>query len=247
MAYLEQEKQQWGKLVIELVNGDSTTYNWPALAAGRKVDCIITDPPFGVKYRSRRSVTKEHDDFVQDIDNDKDRDDAIPCFLDAIRNMEDVLADECDMYVFTRWDIYAEWVEAVSSLSDLGFKFKQLLVWDKGHVGMGDHDASWTASHEMILYCKKGRNLLNKQRSSVLRFDRPDYSTRIHPTEKPVSLLSVFIKISTRPDALIADPFAGSASTLVAAEQTGRSAIGVEKDMKFYDLAMRRLSQSLLF
>lgn len=234
-------------MTVELVNGDSTTYNWPALVNGKSVNCIVTDPPFGVKYRSRRSVTKEHDDFVQDIANDDVIDDAIPCFHDAIRNMADVLADDCDMYVFTRWDIYAEWVGAVNALDDLGFSFKQLLVWDKGHVGMGDLDACWTASHELILYCKRGRNFLNGQRSSVLRFDRPDYSTRIHPTEKPVSLLSVLIKASTRPGELVGDPFAGSGSTLIAAQESGRSAIGIEKDEKFYGLAAGRLSQPLLF
>lgn len=224
---------------------DATTVDWNILTLGNEINCVVTDPPFGVEYQSRRGKTAEHDKYAKEIANDATTDDAIPCFLDAIANMQHTFADDCEMYVFTRWDILPEWIEAVSSIPY--FRYKALLVWDKGALGMGDIDASWGASHEFILYAKKGRRDLNAQRSSVLRFDRPAFKSRIHPTEKPVSLLEVLIKASTSEGDVVADPFAGSGSTLMAARNTRRQGFGTEISESFYSNATARLSQPLLF
>jgi len=229
----------------ELFNEDATTCTWHHLLGDRAINCVVTDPPFGVEYQSRRGRTAEHDKYAKEIANDKSTDDAIPCFLDAIQNMETEFAAECEMYVFTRWDILPEWVEAVKTIHD--FEYKAVLVWDKGALGMGDIDASWGASHEFILYLKKGRRDLNGQRSSVLRFDRPAFGQRIHPTEKPVSLLEVLIKASTSRGDVVVDPFAGSGSTLKAADNTQRLGFGTEISESFYSNATARLSQPLLF
>jgi len=234
-------------MVVNLFNDDATKVDWEILTDGRNIDCVVTDPPFGVEYQSRRGKTAEHDRINSAIANDASLDDAVPCFLDAINNMAHLFAEECEMYVFTRWDILPEWVEAVSRLSVIGFKYKALLVWDKGNLGMGDIDASWGASHEIILYLKKGRRDLNGQRSSVLHFDRPSFGSRIHPTEKPASLLEVLIKASTDKGDLVVDPFSGSASTLIAARSTGRDGVGTELDSKFFELANIRLGQESLF
>lgn len=67
-----------------------------------------------------------------------------------------------------------------------------------------------------------------------------------HPCEKPLSMLTHMIEASSRPGDLILDPFAGSGSTLDAARQAGRRAIGIEKDPKWCDYIARRLSQDVL-
>jgi site-specific DNA-methyltransferase (adenine-specific) len=141
----------------------------------------------------------------------------------------------------------AQWVEVVRELELYGFQYKALLVWDKMDLGMGDIDASWCPSYELILYSKKGRRDLNFQRESVLRFPRLKAKERIHPTEKPVGLLEELIKISTNPGDLVVDPFAGSGSTLKAAKNLGRSAYGVEQDEVYFKLASQRLQQELFF
>lgn len=75
---------------------------------------------------------------------------------------------------------------------------------------------------------------------SVLRI-RSEHGRAIHPTQKPLGILDPLIRFSCPPDGLVVDPFAGSASTLVAARAAGRRAIGIEIDDAYCEAAVRRL------
>lgn len=226
---------------------DSRLVDWREVLDDARIDCVITDPPFGADYQSRRVTTIEGKEYARPIDNDANELGAIQVYLDVMRPLLEHAAEECEVFTFTRWDVLPAWIEAVKSLSDLGLVYKMLMVWDKGALGMGDIDASFGASHEFILYSKKGRRDLNYQRSSVLRFDRPAPSARIHPTEKPVALLEELIKTCTDPGDVVVDPFAGSGSTIAAAQRQGRIGIGIEKHGPYAAKANERLAQSLLF
>lgn len=82
----------------------------------------------------------------------------------------------------------------------------------------------------------------DKYPSSILEFSNADQTNRIHPTQKPVALLEYLIKTYTNVNDLILDNCAGSGSTLVAAKNTGRQFIGIEKEQKYYDLILKRLN-----
>lgn len=214
----------------------------------KPINCILTDPPYGVDYVSRRGQTAEADEMARIIEADKDLDEALNVFVDVIDQLGPALGDEVELYVFSRWDVLATWGFVINEwLTEWGFTHKMTLIWDKGALGMGDIDCSWGPSWEPIIYGKRGRRELNYQRSSVLSFDRPAPKGRIHPTEKPVPLLKELIKISTRPGDVVVDPFAGSGSTLQAAQQLNRRGYGAESDLKRYELARQRLEQQLLF
>lgn len=119
------------------------------------------------------------------------------------------------------------------------------VIWEKGDdPGMGDPAWPFGPSYEVIWIAGEGWR--GKRRSSILRSPRltSDARTIGHPTPKPIPLMEVLI--SYAPPGIIADPFAGSGSTLVAAKALGRRAVGVELEEKYCAIAARRLSQDVL-
>lgn len=140
---------------------------------------------------------------------------------------------------FARWSL---WIDEV-------LEFKQMVIWDKGPMGMGWH---YRRSYETVLVAaKKGAaHRWYNETNKVENIIRPgDYDIRKiipsasqHPTVKPVALAAHFISLHTRPGDLVFDPFAGSGTTGVAALLTGRRFIGIELDATYYAIAAKRLA-----
>ncbi len=119
---------------------------------------------------------------------------------------------------------------------------RQLLIWDKGRQSLGEPSSSWQLSHEEIYVT--GRHQPG-HRQTVLHAqverggDRPD-----HPTPKPVGLMQLLLDVAA--PGTVVDPFAGSGSTLLAARNQGRTAIGVEIEEAYCELIAGRLAQGVL-
>lgn len=205
------------------------------------INLICTDPPYGVAFKSGAAATLAGKKFTPEIANDLNLDDAIQIFYGAMDPLVGKLADDCDMYVFCDRLMIGEWQLVVNSLD--GFEVKNVLAWDKGTPGMGDLEGNWGFSWEACLYAKKGRTKVNSRRSSVISVPRTPAGENFHPTQKPVQLLEVLIEQSTQPGDLVVDPFAGSGSTIVAAQTTGRNGIGIELDPEHARRANDRLQQ----
>jgi DNA modification methylase len=222
----------------EIWNGDSTK-----LAADLPdgINCVITDPPYGVDFQSNNAKTAVGAAKNRKIANDSDLDAAIETFHSVMRHLVPKLADEAELYFFTSWDVYPSWAEAVDGWG--GIDYKMMLIWQKGYPGLGDLDCNWGCGHELILYCKKGRRQLPYRRQGILAFDKVPSGQNIHPTEKPVGLLEELIKMSTNEGDLIVDPFAGSGSTIWAAQRLNRNAIGIEIDPQHAANASERLTE----
>lgn len=117
------------------------------------------------------------------------------------------------------------------------------LTWDKGDwPGMGDLSEPWGPSTEEVYVL--GRGFVGRRRGTVLRCDRITGS-QIHPTEKPLPLMRTLIEAC--PPGVIADPFMGSGTTLRAAKDLGRKAIGIEINERYCEIAARRMGQEVLF
>ena len=119
------------------------------------------------------------------------------------------------------------------------------LVWDKGElVGMGDLSFPWRVNYELIYVLGDWSG--SRTSTAVLRYplSNRDASRIGHPTPKPLGLMGNLVERA--PAGVIADPFAGSGSTLLAAKEHGRRAIGVELDERYCEIAARRLSQGVL-
>jgi site-specific DNA-methyltransferase (adenine-specific) len=119
------------------------------------------------------------------------------------------------------------------------------LVWDKGRIGMGK---PWRHAHEFILHARradaKWRGSAGE--SDVLKFTPTPTVQRWHPVSKPLGLLDKLIRVTTDEGDLVCDPFMGGGSTLDAAKQANRRAIGIEIEERYCEIAARRLSQGVL-
>lgn len=123
------------------------------------------------------------------------------------------------------------------------FNMRAVLIWDKGeHTGMGDLSFPWKPCFEEIYIT--GDGWTGKRTGSVLRYHADISSKRRHPTEKPLGLMKHLV--SRAPPGIILDPFAGSGSTLKAAKDLNRRAVGVEIEEAYCEAAAKRLCQEVL-
>ena len=129
------------------------------------------------------------------------------------------------------------WLEAERS----GFMYQQLLVWDKGNATPNRY---YMNGCEFILMLRKGMatNVNDMGMSNLLSVPNI-VANKLHPTGKPVELMEILIRQSSDPDDVVLDPFAGSGSTLLAAKRLCRHYIGFEIDQKYYDIAVKRLTE----
>lgn len=126
------------------------------------------------------------------------------------------------------------------------FDFLKCLVWDKGHVGLG---RVWRNQHELAIAARWNTSEFKEDgrlRADVFQFGATPSADRDHPVEKPLAMLQWLIEPSTPVNGLVLDPFAGSGSTLEAARNVGRSAIGIEGEERYCEIAARRLAQEVL-
>ena len=213
---------------MKLLNGDCLEL-MKELPSG-SVDLVLTDPPYGMDFQSH--FRKE---MYSKIGNDK--------VLDWLEKYVDecfrILKDNTAVYFFCSWhnvDIFKQAIEKK-------FKIKNILIWEKNNTSMGDLKGSYAPKYEMIIFAHKGRKLLNGFRyADVIKANRT--GNKVHPTEKPVDLLELFIKNSSDENSVVFDGFMGSGSTGVACINTNRDFIGIELDKNYFNIAKKRIEEA---
>ena len=185
-------------------------------------DVLVTDPPYGVAYtsgwvegRSRNNTAIQNDRTTET------RDSAISAWGDR------------------PYMCFGSWRSARP------MNVRHQLIWDKGNdPGTGDLTMPWGGSFEEIYISGSGPIWRGGRTASVLRAGKPlGHARPDHPTPKPVGLMESLIERC--PGGMIADPFAGSGSTLIAARNLGRQAIGVELEERYCEIIAKRLSQQV--
>lgn len=178
-------------------------------------DVLVTDPPYGMAYSSGRVKGRPERPIAGD--GDVGARDA------ALR-----LWGTKPAIVFGTWR-----VEKPKGVRQTG-------IWDKGDdPGMGDLSLPWGSSFEEFYIL--GRGFVGTRGPAVIRANKPPISNRPdHPTPKPVGLMERLIGNTV---GTIADPFAGSGATLIAARNLGRKVIGVELEERYCELITKRLGQ----
>ena len=121
----------------------------------------------------------------------------------------------------------------------VGFKFQNLLVWRKNSA---TPNKFYMQQLEFILMLRKGHERWVNDMGMSNCLSVPNIiGTKVHPTEKPVSLMRVLIEQSTKKGDLVLDPFMGSGATALAAIHSERHYIGYEIDPKYYEVCQKRI------
>ena len=181
-----------------------------------EADVLVTDPPYGMAYQSG---WKEASSIANDGDT-------------ACRDWALDLWGGKPALVFGRWSVPRPPAT------------RERLIWDKGNwPGMGDLKLPWGPSTEDIYVL--GDGFVGKRTGQILRDPkRPSGANALHPNEKPIGLMELLIRAC--PAGVILDAFCGSGSTLVAAKNLSRRAIGIELEERYCEIAARRLNQGVL-
>ena len=206
------------------------------LLACNKVDLVLTDPPYGVSYRStlaRRGRRK------QPIAND-----GVDEFEGLLSRALPALRDVMKRGAALHWFAGGGGPEPVLAKALLAiaehFTLLNILVWDKLDPGLGWR---WRRSWEAIIEAAVGKPRIwngGTEARNVLRYAKAIPQADDHPTPKPVPLLEELIRAAAPSRGLILDPFCGSGSTLIAAERTGRTCYAVELEPRYGDIVLAR-------
>jgi hypothetical protein len=192
------------------------------ITAWLDADVLVTDPPYGMAYVSswttRRPVANDHDASARD---------------GALARWGDRPA-----LVFGTWRVARPPAT------------RQVITWHKRSIGpgMGDLSMPWGNATEEVYVLGKGWS--GSRRQNIIATDDQRGGTVGvaalvgHPTPKPVGLLEQLIECA--PEGVIADPFAGGGSTLLAARNLGRRVIGVEIEERYCEVIAKRLAQGVL-
>lgn len=214
-----------------LMCGDATSKeDVQTLMGDTKGNLILTDPPYGVSFKSSSGLTIENDSMKND--------EFYNFLLSAFKNMADHLEKGGSAYVF---HADTEGLNFRKAFVDSGFHLAGCCIWVKNSLVLGRSDYQW--QHEPVLYGfmqnGKHRWYSDRKQTTIWNFDKPKKNSN-HPTSKPLDLLSYPIGNSTQENAVVIDTFGGSGSTLMACEKMNRICYTMELDEKYASVILRR-------
>ena len=200
------------------------------LMGGHTADLLLTDPPYGVDYVGGTGMMIENDNLAGDE------------FLQFLRDTFDaanqVMRPGAAFYI---WHADSNGALFRNACDLVGWKVRQCLIWVKNSIVMGRQDYQW--KHEPCLYGWKAGAAhdweSDRKQTTVLEYDKPQKS-ELHPTMKPIPLFDYQMSNNTKRGDIVLDLFAGSGTTIIAAEQNGRSAYCMELDPKYCDVIIDR-------
>ena len=184
-----------------------------------KVDAVVTDPPYGIGEAAGKNKTRSIAAAAKDYGNDDwDNQPIAPDLMAAVRGAG-------------RWNVIfgGNYYDCPPA--------KCWLVWDKvnGESDFADCELAWTNLPKAVRLIRYMWNGMLREKGA----SRGD-----HPTQKPIEVMKWCISHLPEPSATILDPFMGSGTTGVAALQMGRAFIGIEREERYFEAAVRRLRET---
>lgn len=200
---------------------------------GEAPDMVITDPPYcsGGFQEAGKKAGSVGTRGTEMVANDTL---STRGYQSLMKQVFETLSDQVGVvYIFTDWRMWNNLFDIVESA---GYGVRNMIVWDKGCPGMGN---GWRMQHELIMAGIKVKSPFNpkKAQGNVIQAKRT--GNKNHPTEKPVDLIATIMDVTDMARSVY-DPFGGSGTTLIAAEQTGRKCYMMELMPGYCDVILSR-------
>ncbi len=212
-------------------------------------DAVITDPPYcsggyleaqkNTKAQGLRGATIAAADFHWFSADNMGTSGLVWLLRSVLVECRRVLRPNRSAFIFTDWRMIPNVTPALESS---GFRYRNMLVWDKGSAGLG---VGFKPAHEIVMEFTNGSTeyaALDGQ--NVLRAARLHASLKEHGAQKPVQILKELMRVACQSDGTVLDPFLGSGSCGVACVETGRHFFGCELDPVYFQVAERRIAQA---
>ena len=168
---------------------------------------------------------------------------SIPNFEDWLLECFRVLKNGTHAYVMVN---STNLLEMANKIENVGFKIHNFLIWKKNNCTPSQF---YMKNCEYVIFCRKGKAkyINNMGESKTVHDFNNIIGNKVHPTEKPISLMEYYILNSSNENDTVLDPFMGSGSTGVACKNTKRNFIGIEKDENYFKIAEQRINARTLF
>jgi DNA modification methylase len=235
-----------------LLCGDALSKNsYVDLLGAQRAQMVFTDPPYNVAITGNVSGLGKvkHSEFAM-ASGEMSPHEYTKFLEAAFIRLADFSTNGSIHFICMDWRHIRELLEAVAQpYSEL----KNLCVWAKTNAGMG---SLYRSQHELVFVFKKGTaphvnnvelgrfgrhrtNIWNYPGTNIVGNNR-DAELAMHPTVKPLALVADAILDCSKRGGIVLDVFAGSGTTLIAAEKTGRRGFGIEIDPHYIDTVIRR-------
>jgi site-specific DNA-methyltransferase (adenine-specific)/modification methylase len=209
------------------------------------IDFICTDPPYNLSQYSTGNIEL---DWRADFNNDLakwDQETINPA--DWSTEFQRILSPKGNIFIFTSYNLIGKWHEIFDPLFDT-FQF---MVWHKTNPAPKFRRAGFLNSCELIVCLwNKGhtwnftkQNEMHNFIESSICMGNERLKNPKHPTQKPVKIMKRLIELASNEGDLVFDPFAGVASTGIAALELKRRFIGIESEKEYFDASCERLQK----
>jgi DNA modification methylase len=239
-----------------LMCGDALkTDSYQQLLGGKRAQMVFTDPPYNVQIAGNVSGLGKarHREFAM-ASGEMSKREFTNFLRRALTHLADFSIDGSIHFICMDWRHIRELADAAD---DAYSELKNICVWSKSNAGMG---SLYRSAHEFIFVYKNGRakhinnvelGRFGRSRTNIWEYagmssfgkDREN-SLAGHPTPKPLALVSDAVLDCSKRGGIILDAFAGSGTTLLAAEKTGRRGYGLELDPHYADLIIKRFEET---
>lgn len=216
-----------------LLCGDSTDAgDVGRVMGGERAGLMNTDPPYGVDYQGGRNPVSNRP--RERLSGDGDASMYAACFAAA------TLPNSTPVYF---WFADRAGEPVYKAVRKAGYKVRAIVLWNKLEAHYGNFMAQYMKKHEPCLYCVKEPPQWYGPTNEITVWDvKQPTVNEFHPTQKPVELFARPIRNHLQPGEIAYEPFAGSGSQFVAAEQLARLCYGIELEPKYVAVCLERLS-----